>query len=150
MTDLLTGPASAPTPAALIRDAIDLMRCTWRVRGDFFIGRLATGYGYCPVAAIGVIAGDVVRAGVPVGRVPVVRDTLAWLVTYFELPRSRPEIEAGADDSRMAYLRVAEWADSFPEDQDHELYAALEAAAEAWRPSPSVGATANDAHRRKS
>ncbi|MEV0236818.1 hypothetical protein [Nonomuraea sp. NPDC050786] len=148
MTDLLTDEPE-PTPADLIRDSVAVMRRTWRVRGDFVIGTLTAGYGFCPVAAIGALAGDVFIAGVPVGRAPLVRDTLAWLVTYFELPRSKPELEAGADDSRMAYLRVAEWADSFPESADDELYAALESAADAWQPTPIyVGGPANDTRRR--
>ncbi|MEV1003349.1 hypothetical protein [Nonomuraea sp. NPDC050202] len=142
MTDLLTDPGPAPTPADLIRDAVDLMRRTWRVRGDFVIGRLTAGYGFCPVGAIGALAGDAFVAGVPQGEVPVVQDTLSWLVTHYRLPPSRPEVEAGRDDPRMAYLRVAAWADSFPEAADEDLYAALETAADAWRPD-LVGGTAN-------
>ncbi|SEU46805.1 DUF6197 family protein [Nonomuraea wenchangensis] len=142
MTDLL---ADAPelTPADLIRDAIDLMRATWRVRGDFVIGRLTTGHGFCPVGAMSAIAGDVFVRGVPQRRVQVVRDTLSWLVTFHRLPRSKPEVAAGADDSRMAYARVAEWADSFPESADDELYAALDAAAAAWRPRSTLTSTTN-------
>ncbi|MEU7855136.1 hypothetical protein [Nonomuraea sp. NPDC049141] len=143
MTDLLTL-AVQPTPADLIRDAVELMRRTWRVRGDFLIGRLTTGHGYCPVAAIGVIGGDVFIAGVPIGRDPLVREAIEWLVTYHRLPRSKPEIKAGRDDRRLAYMRVAEWADSFPESADDELYALIEEAAAAWRPAPyQVGGTAN-------
>ncbi|MEV4083030.1 hypothetical protein AB0J43_22455 [Nonomuraea fuscirosea] len=156
MTDLLTDPP-APTPADLIHDAIDLMRTTWRVRGDYVIGSMLKeryhirepGYSFCPVGAICAVAGDVFIAGVPQCRVPVVQDTLRWLVTFYRLPRSRPEAEAGRDDRRMTYLRVVKWADSFTEAQDDELYAALEAAADAWRPALyPVGGTANPLKRR--
>jgi hypothetical protein len=145
MTDLLTDPTPAPTPADLIRDSVALMRRHWRVRGDFTIGwRTTVLFGVCPVAAISVVAGDVFVRGVPLGRLPIVREAVAWLVTFHRLPRSRREIEAGTDDPNLAYVRVAEWADSFPEDQDEALYALMEAAADAWLPSPyPVGATAN-------
>lgn len=142
-------PAGEATPADLIRDAVTLMRRHWRVRGDFVVGRFTARFGVCPVAAVSVVAGDVFQGGVPVGRDPIVQAAIDWLVSYHQLPRSRPEIEAATDDPRLAYLRVAEWADSFPEDRDDELYALIEEAAAAWRPSPyHVGRTANRIRRR--
>ncbi|WP_188194857.1 hypothetical protein [Nonomuraea sp. SYSU D8015] len=147
MTDLLT-PAARPTPVDLIRDSVELMRSTWRVRGDFVIGRLTTGHGFCPVGAMSAVAGDVFVGGVPRVRVPLVQETLAWLVRYHRLPRCRQERAKRRTLPRLAYLRVAEWADSFPESADDELYAALEAAADAWRLNPySVGGTANKTRR---
>ncbi|TMR90505.1 hypothetical protein [Nonomuraea basaltis] len=132
------------TIPVLIRDSVDLMRRTWRVRGDFVIGRLTTGHGFCPVGAMSAIAGDVFVRGRPLGRVPLVRETLAWLVEYHRPPRCRQERDKRRTIPRLAYMRVAEWADSFPESADDELYAAMEAAADAWLPSSyPVGATAN-------
>ncbi|TYB71139.1 hypothetical protein FXF51_01515 [Nonomuraea sp. PA05] len=143
MTDLLTD-APELTPADLIRDAIELMRTTWRVRGDFVIGRLTTSYGFCPMGAISAIAGDVFVSGRPTVRVPLVRHTAAWLVSFHRLPRCREEREKNRSIPRLAYMRVAEWTDTFTEAQDDDLYAALEAAATAWQPSTTkVGATAN-------
>jgi hypothetical protein len=148
MTDLLT-PTAELTPADLIRDSVELMRRTWRVRGDFVIGRLTTGHGYCPVGAMSAVAGDWFVRGRPVGRAPLVHKTMAWLVTFHRLPRCRREREKRRTVPRLYAERVAEWADSFPEAADDELYAAMEAAADAWLPSPySVGGPANSNRRR--
>ncbi|MEU4576019.1 hypothetical protein [Nonomuraea sp. NPDC023979] len=124
------------TPADVIRDAVALMRCHWRVRGDFVVGWSTIRFGVCPVAAFSVVAGDVFVRGAPLGQVPIVQETIAWLVDHHRLPRSRREAELGVDDPALAYLRVAEWADSFPEDQDDRLFRLMETAAKAWRPEP--------------
>ncbi|MGR6921249.1 DUF6197 family protein [[Actinomadura] parvosata] len=156
MTDLLAD-APEPSPAELIRDAIDLMRSTWRVRGDYIIGSMLkeryrvreAGYGFCPVGAIAALAGDSFVGGRPLFRPPLARQTLMWIATHHRLPRCREERKKNRTNPRLAYARVAEWADSFTEAQDEELYAALEAAATAWPPQASVGGTANENRRRR-